>query len=278
MQKIGFSLQSSYTLPMQDVLSLLRNVGFCAVSPPWQRDLDLRQTVVTAEKNDLLVQSLHAPYRGLAGMWSRDISLCKPIVQDIMDAAKDCATYHIPVLVVHSWGGMQYTYREDDLFFDHFERLIDFACRHGIRIAFENLEGPEYLAALLAHYANEPTVGLCWDCGHELCYNPGWDFLKDYGDRLLMTHLNDNYGLTDPQGQLRGTDDLHLLPYDGILDWTKIIRQLQQSRRQEILNFELKIRPKGDRCITDLYSKIPLETYLAEAYARICKAVGNYFE
>ena len=92
-----------------------------------------------------------------------------------------------------------------------------------------------------------------------------------------MTHLNDNFGITDPGGQLQGTDDLHLLPYDGIASWPQTIRRLQQVRKQDILNFELKIRPKGDRCKTDLYSTVALEQYLTKAYEGACRAVSGYF-
>ena len=120
-------------------------------------------------------------------------------------------------------------------------------------------------------------VGLCWDSGHERCYTPSWDFLAAYGDRLLMTHLNDNLGITDPNGILRGTDDLHLLPYDGTADWNNCINRLKTARPQEILNIEFKIRPKGDRCTTDLYSKLPLEQYLTAAYARASRVAAMYF-
>lgn len=276
MQKIGLSLQSNYTMPMPAVLKLLRTIGFDAVSPLWQRDVCLHDIVSTAVCCGLTLQSLHGPLRGLAGMWSRDEDCSGSILQDLLCAADDCAAYGIPVLVVHSWGGINYTFQESSLYFDNFDRLVERAHKRGIRIAFENLEGPEFLAALMARYSDSQTVGLCWDSGHELCYTPSWDFLEMYGDRLLMTHLNDNFGITSPDGQLQGTDDLHLLAYDGIADWAHNVDRLKQARRQEILNFELKIRPKGDRCKTDLYSKMPLAQYLTQAYERACRAVSGY--
>lgn len=144
----------------------------------------------------------------------------------------------------------------------------------GIQVAFENLEGPEYLMALMERYEK---AAYCWDSGHERCYSPGWDFLSRFGDRLVMTHLNDNMGVTDPNGQLRGTDDLHLLPGDGVLDWAEVSEKLKAAKHQEILNFELKIRPKGDRCIWDLYSKMPLREYFQEAYLRACQVTKDYF-
>ena len=69
-----------------------------------------------------------------------------------------------------------------------------------------------------------------------------------------------------------------LIPGDGIADWAGIMSQLKQARKQEILNFELKIRPKGDRCKTDLYSKLPLEQYLTSAYEAACCVSAAYFE
>ena len=275
MQKIGFSLQSNYPAAMPEVLTLLRAVGFDAVSPPWQRGGDLSGTVDAALRCGLTLQSLHGPLRGLDKMWNRDAVQSTPILEELLCAADDCATYGFPLLVVHAWTGLDYTFRESALCFDNFDRLVERAQKNGIRIAFENLEGPEYLAALLERYRDTEAVGLCWDSGHELCYAPNWDFLKEYGHRLLMTHLNDNLGITHPEGRLQGTDDLHLLPYDGIAHWSQILGRLKQAKPQEILNFELKIRPKGDRCTMDLYSQLPLEQYFAEAYARACRAVSE---
>lgn len=278
MEKLGFSLQSKYASPVPEVLKLLQAAGFAAVSPGWERGADLTATVSAAERCGLILQSLHGPVRGLAAMWSREEACFGPILQDLLRATDECAKYGIPILVVHSWNGKEYTFREEDLYFDNFDVLLERAAHKGVRVAFENLEGPEYLAALMTHYADSETVGLCWDSGHELCYNPGWDFLRDYGDRLLMTHLNDNFGRTSPDGKLLTTDDLHLLPGDGTADWAETVEKLKKSRKQEILNFELKIRPKGDRCIKDLYSKMPLEEFFVKAYETASRALAGYFE
>jgi len=276
MEKLGFSLQSSYTLPMPQVIDLLADTGFCAVSPVWQRDGNLTEIVRQAMKRNLTVQTLHGPMR-VAAMWSRDPEIARPILQNLLQSAADCAAADIPVLVVHSWNGLNYTFRKEDLCFDHFDALVSYAERAGIRIAFENLEGAEFLTALMDRYAHCQTVGYCWDSGHELCFTPGQDLLSPYGDKLLMTHLNDNLGVTDPMGKLQGTDDLHLLPYHGITDWDDTVRRLKAAKKQEILNFELKIRPKGDRCKLDLYSKMSLQQYLQEAYQSACHAVKDYW-
>jgi sugar phosphate isomerase/epimerase len=278
MVRFGFSLQDSYILPTAEVIDLLADTGFCAISPAWKRNSDLAETVRQAQKRNLEIQSLHGPLRGMPAMWSHDPSTAAPILQDLLQSAADGAELDIPLLVVHPWNGLNYTFSRESLCFDHFDTLVEHAARKGIRIAFENLEGAEYLAALLERYADCDTVGFCWDSGHELCYAPGRDFLKPYGDRLVMTHLNDNLGVTDPEGRLQGTDDLHLLPYDGVIDWEDTVRRLKSAKSQKILNFELKIRPKGDRCTLDLYSKLPLRQYIEQSYERACRAAETYFE
>lgn len=271
MQKIGFSLDGKYYAPMTEVIQMLRDSGFDAVSPLWQRDICLDDAVNTAVRCGLTLQSLHGPLRGLPGMWEAAPS---QIAEDHLAALDCCAGYGFPLLVVHSWTGVDYTFSNGSLYFGHFDRLVERAVSKGVRIAFENLEGEEYLDALMERYKGLDAVGLCWDSGHERCYTPRRDFLKKYGDRLLITHLNDNFGVTDPAGKLRGTDDLHLLIGDGNTDWASVMDRLKMATPQQILNFEFKIRPKGDRCKLDLYSKLPLEQYFQEAYRRACRVTN----
>ena len=278
MVKLGFSLQEHYEVPMEQVVALLADAGFCAVSLSWKGDHSWQSILPVAKAHGLQVQSLHGPIRTVADLWSREEAIARPALQDFLDAAEDCAKYGIPILVVHTWYGKEYTFCEDDLCFDHFDVLVARAEHLGITVAFEHLEGPEYFAALMDRFECHPSVGFCWDSGHECCYNPGWDFLSRYSERLMMTHLNDNLGMTDPQGRLVTTDDLHLIPGDGVIDWCNALQKLKAAKKQEILNLELKIRPHGDRCTLDLYSQLALPDFFREAYQRACQAVGGYFD
>ena len=74
--------------------------------------------------------------------------------------------------------------------------IVDKAAEYGIQIAFENTEGQEFLFALMAHFKGNDTVGFCWDSGHEMCYNHSSNLLDELGDRLIVTHLNDNLGIS----------------------------------------------------------------------------------
>ena len=102
------------------------------------------------------------------------------------------------------------------------------------------------------------------------------DLLGKFGDRLLVTHLNDNLGISRFSGETYWHDDLHLLPYDGIADWDDNIKRLRASKPLEILNFELNRFSKPNRFDNDIYQKLSLEEYYTEAYKRACRIAYRY--
>ena len=130
----------------------------------------------------------------------------------------------------------------------------------------------------MEHFKDNPVVGFCWDSGHEMCYNHSVDLLKKYGDRLIMTHLNDNLGISRFDGKTYYTDDLHLLPLDGVADWDYNAERLKQSTIPEFLNFELSTVSKPGRHENDCYSVMPYEQYFTEAYKRACKIAYKLHE
>jgi len=275
-QKTGISIGDQYSVPTAEVVKLVKRIGFDAISPVWTADSQLEPIVKAANQCGLYIQSLHAPFLKAADMWSRDEALCAPARSELLSALDACARYHIPILVVHPWIGFDYAFDPEALNFSNFEKVVAFAEARGIKIAFENTEGEEYLFALMEHFQNRDTVGFCWDSGHEMCYNHSRDLLARYGDRLLLTHLNDNLGISRFDGTTFWTDDLHLLPFDGISDWKDNIDRLKSSRRLDILNFELSIHSKPGRHENDIYGQMSLELYFTEAYKRACRLACPY--
>jgi len=276
MQKIGFSLQNTYSLPISDVIRLLKKTGFDAISPIWGPATNLKEITDTAAECKLAVQSLHATYQGIAHMWSTDETLSSPTLQALMTSVEDCQKYRIPILVIHPWSGFDYHFCPETLYFHNFDLVVQHAQSRNVRIAFENLEGPEFLGALLEHYKDSPTVGYCWDSGHELCYLPETDLLGIHGQQLIMTHLHDNFSITRKDRRLQGADDLHLIPGDGVADWDYNIDRLKKAPKQEILNFELKINENAAPGPTNPYANMSLEQYIQKAYQRARSIAERY--
>ena len=277
-QKIGISIGNGYTVPTTEVVKIIAQTGFDAISPLWKRGVDLTDVVATARSCGLALQSLHAPFHGAAALWSEDAAVSSPAVEELLEALEDCRRFDIPVMVMHTWIGFEYTQTPNEAGLRNYGIIVEKAKEYGIQIAFENTEGDEFLFALMDHFKGHPSVGYCWDSGHEMCYSHSEDLLAKLGDRLIMTHLNDNLGVSRFDGKTHWTDDLHLLPYDGIADWDVLIQRLRKSKKLEILNFELNITYKPNRHENDVYAQMPLEQYFAEAYKRACRIAFRYVE
>lgn len=71
--------------------------------------------------------------------------------------------------------------------------------------------------------------GECYDCGHEACHTEGERFLPKIGNRLLCTHIHDNDKKTD----------LHLIPFDGQIDFARIADELRACNYSGNLTLEL---------------------------------------
>ena len=273
---VGISLSRNYALPMEEVIPLVKAAGFSAVSPLWGTKVDMAAVCRQARSLGLFVQSLHAPFGKADTLWSHDPAVFKEGIHAVMPALEDCIRLQIPVMVMHAWIDKDLSFDMDHLYFGNFDAIVEKAAAHNVKIAFENTEGEEYLFALLEHYKNNPHVGFCWDSGHEKCYNHDQDLLALFGDRLLVTHLNDNLGISDPQGEINWLDDLHLLPYDGMIDWEYNMQRLNRCRPLPYLNCELLRTSKPGRTENDQYANMPLDEYFKLAYARAKRLAEGY--
>ena len=264
---LGFSLEMEYDRPWAQVIGLLHRAGFSAVSPLWEQDLSVITGCV--QELGMTVQSLHAPPKGMAALWQPD-SVSAELQKAMLGSLDACARFEIPTLVVHGWQGMPYTFPDTPLDFSFWDQFVEHAQALGVAIAFENLVGEEYLAALLARYAGLSHIGFCWDSGHDRCYPHKMDFLEAFGNRLIMTHLNDNFGR---QGDCYNSkDDRHLLPFDGNTDWDMQLGRLKTAKPQSILNFELKTLSHG----IATYPQWTLEQFITEAGSRARKIAEKY--
>jgi len=278
MVELGFSLQPRYDCPQERVIETLREAGFSAVSPVWSRELPLEALAKSVQRHGMGIQSLHAPHGGLASLWNPRDPFSPQAQSNVLGCIDACAEYQIPIAVVHGWQGLEYTFPDTPLDFSVFDRIVDHAAKRSVSIAFENLEGEEYLQALIARYDRLPHIGYCWDSGHDHCYPHKLNFLESFGSKLIMTHLNDNLGLRDPNGVPTGKDDLHFLPYDGTIHWESALKRLRDLPKQRILNFELKKRSASDAPGDLIYDKLSPEEFFRLAGLRARRVADLYGE
>lgn len=102
---------------------------------------------------------------------------------------------------------------------ERFRRIADCAAEHGFTVAIENSVYPGHVYAVLDNITCA-AFGHCYDSGHHNAFAPDEDYLGKYGDRLAAMHMQDN----------EGKRDLHIMPFDGTIDWKRVASKLAGTR------------------------------------------------
>ncbi len=249
-QKLCLSLMGSYgsvQVGAEEELRLIAKAGFDGFFCGWGGIDYLKKCRCVAGEMGMYFQSVHAPFGKCRDLWHGTHESAKTAVNELCACLEDCATVEAPIMVSHTYIGFdEHGLAPNEFGLGNFETIIQRAKELGVKIAFENTEGDEYLDAVMELGKAYPdTVGFCWDTGHEMCYNCTEDMPGRYQGRLIATHINDNLGIRDFGGHIFWLDDLHLLPFDGVGDWEDIARRLKDFDGP--LTFELTTHSKPDR-------------------------------
>ena len=180
-----------------------------------------------ANETGLLYEFSHSKIPGCKELW-RHSGKGQDYVKLLKRNIDNCARLEIPILVVHCQPEYQ-TEPDMALGLGLLEPVVRYAEEAGVKIAFENIDHPQCLLQTMAHFT-DAHVGFCYDAGHEACRGYGYEFLPLVGDRLICTHIHDNDGI----------DDQHLIPFDGKIDWQRVMRQLKECHYQGPLTLELR--------------------------------------
>ncbi len=266
-RKLALGLLGGTGLSEREQIKKIKEAGFDKVFFDFTRDEKLTRTLTAAEELGVPVSSLHAPFMRCDRLWY-PASDTEDVIAEQIECLRVCRESGIPTSVHHVFIGFdRHKPTEEGLL--NFGRIVGEAERVGVNIAFENTEGIEYFDAVMERYKDSPAVKFCIDTGHELCYNRGYDLISRYGEKLCYTHINDNLGVCGEE--ITWIDDLHLLPFDGKVDFNFFARRISDANYDGDLTFELSRISKPGRHENDLYSEMSFENYLAEACSRALK-------
>lgn len=262
-RKICINLNPGFKdVSFEDCLDAMKAAGFDGVFTGWTPGDMVRRAAIIREKG-LYFQSVHAPFKNAHKPWEEGED-GEAEIDSLIDCIRECSEAGVPIVVIHPIIGMD-RHNPTDLGIERFGRLVKEAEKLGIMLAFENVEGIEYLEKIIAELGSSPAVGYCWDTGHEMCYNGSMDVPALFGDKLICTHLNDNLGQTDPS-VITWLDDSHLFPFDGIADWQGIADRLDRINYAGELTFELTIASKPGKNTHDIYKDLTLDSYFKLVY------------
>ena len=256
-----------------DQLEMIKNAGFGAFFTGWNHDR-LPLWTEEAAKRGLIYQSIHSPFSGdwkVSHMWNGGEE-GKRVTDMLISCVEDCAHFNIPVMVIHPFIGFK-DHTPTQVGLDNYARVIDVADRLGVKLGFENVEGEEYLAAIMEKFWDAPSLGFCYDTGHQMCYNEGKRMMALYGEKLCHTHFNDNLGVYNPK--FTWENDLHLPLGEGIVRWDEVMDDIDASPYEGVLMCELTLANKPGSNRHDVYAKMPLEEFYAHAYDRVTRVINR---
>lgn len=241
-----------------ETLYEIKNAGFDCFFTNRYKIGDVEKLQTTAQKLAIEFEFIHAPFHGINALWEPGDAYL-PLYSSIKEAILSASEMGVPVIVCHISSGW---FPPDlcDIGFQRFDELVSFAAQKHIVIAFENLRRIGNVAYFADKYESNDNVAFCYDCGHEHCYTETVCVPDIFRRKLVCTHIHDNFGRDAADKWLDG--DKHLLPFDGNMDYKKMMEALERNRYQGSLMLEVNDKH---------YKNMTPDEFITGAYERIKK-------
>lgn len=267
-QKICLALSSTFGLTNKEQIEKFHNHGFDGFFALYTSDKEMFELADFAQKKGIIFQSLHAKHMDLDELWEEKYPLA--IMNSMKDTINCAGQMGVDRVILHAY--TLFTNQHPfDIGLKRVDELLELAQKNKVTICFENLQGPDYVDAILTEYSHCKYAKMCYDTGHENCYDT-FDLVNKQVDKIKALHLNDNLGIRNQDKTLSGADDLHLLPFDGNVDFDRVANIVKKANMQNELTFELKFAKDK---LADKYRRMSFDDYLILAKQRIQKFVDK---
>ena len=241
--EIGINLYSKWPYA-ESIEAFLENgihrTFVCVEHPEFDKAMEALQ------KAGITVDNFHAPFKGLNVIWEEG-EAGDAMLARLMGGLDACVKYGVKLMVCHVSNGRPMP-PISPVGLDRYDRLMAYAKEKGVKIAFESHRFVENVQYFMARY---PEAGFCLDTSHEDAFTPGVRYMPMWGHRLVATHISDNEYVCDR--------DMHMLPFEGHIDFAQTAREIAQCGRDVTLMLEIK--PDNH----EKYKDVPLREYYAAA-------------
>ncbi len=263
---------------IEEKIIAIKNAGFdfVAIGMGALSDGSLEYQVELCKKYGLEIDNIHLTGAKTTEIWYEGElgdKVCARYCREI----KMAAAAGIKKGVAHITWGHKIPAPINELGFSRLENIADCAAENGFKLCLENSVYIDYLYATMERLKDHPAVRFTYDSGHRNEFAPDHDLLGTFGGRLAATHIDDN----------DGKYDMHLMPFDGNINWEKEARDLAKTEfaRQRICaetsyGAEKKIAELTDSEIRERISALPIasepELYRVENSAMISYTSLSY--
>lgn len=243
--------------PIQTIKAV-KNAGFKNVFVQWYDEnweCSQEEQVKLCKELGLNIIFAHLGYQNINSIWDEGIE-GDNLVERYKNDIKECKEFGISMVVMHlTTKRNSAMYNEIGL--NRVRKIVEYAKELDVKIALENTKMKGYLEYVLGNI-KEDNLGICFDAGHyHVHFDDEFDF-EFFKDRIFAVHLHDN----------DKTSDLHLLPFDGTIEWNAVIQKIKQSNYKGPVTLELCYRYDYlNMSLDDFYEKgYEIGTKLAEMF------------
>lgn len=216
--QVGIFSWFGWRIHISQRAQLIKEAGFDATCLWWADEekantgsLDDLPKIV--RDSGLEIDNIHVPFKETYLLSSENISERKKLIELHKQWIDDCARHNIPKLVFHTCPDVSSPPEPNKLLVSSVEEILKHAEAAKVILAVENIRRNDYVDIVLEKFDSD-YLKFCYDSGHDFIWSGRpTDILKKWGHKLVTTHLHDNLG----------SDDDHLLPFTGKIDWKKIV-------------------------------------------------------
>ena len=239
-KKAGFTAMDYSLTEMKNANSRFNSQDYRAIAE------EIRKL---SDEKGMMINQTHAPFQFTAEQWDTPQIFEEVVFPTMVRSLEISAIFGAKVAVVHPIHHMVYRGHEEEIFqlnMNYYRRLIPYCKEYGIKVGVENMfqkdpnrkcivhdtcsrkeEFIRYIDTLDSEY-----MVACLDIGHvalPLSDDSAVDVIRALGhDRLQSLHVHDN----------DYSNDQHLLPYMGKIDWKEVAKALGEINYQGDFTYE----------------------------------------
>jgi sugar phosphate isomerase/epimerase len=227
------------------------------------QNAELEKNIKTAQELGLKIVQVHLNNTSANDLWVSGVTQ-DSYVNSVISGIEVCGKYGIKIATMHATSGQPIAtvIPPNKNALVAMQKILTTAERCGVKIAIENTDGLniKHFFYILDNLKS-PGLGFCYDCGHHYLYTPKVDLMKKYGSRCITMHLHDN--LRDWKVGLDWTRDLHVLPFDGNIDFNKVACDISKCPNDMVLMLECYHSTVGT---PKPYADITIDDFIKKAY------------
>lgn len=231
-----------------ETIEAIKDAGFKNVFIQWYNkewECSQEDQLKYIKKLGLNVILAHLGYQNINAIWEEG-EIGDRLTDRFINDIKVCKENGIDMVIMHVTTKF-IAPMHNEIGLNRIKKIVDYAKKLGVKVAFENLKIKGYIDYIIKNIDND-NVGICYDAGH--CHAHfkdefNWGLFKN---RIFAIHLHDN----------DGTDDQHLLPFDGNINWENVIKELKEANYNGPVTLEV--------CYREDYLSMNVEDFYKKAY------------